>query len=195
MSEYFVFDPGEVNYLFPADFEVGTEVPSSFKGIVVDMSVCPQNEKIKNLERLKEYQVITELSFLNGEEVMKACPWVKGSISLLFHGKGNSLECTAGAEELVRALGKEPLVADSPGCGFTFPRVLAQIINEGYFALEEKMACEEDMDRAMRFGVNYPEGPFTWGNRVGKRPITLLLEALFKTTGDKRYQVAPLLQD
>ena len=45
----------------------------------------------------------------------------------------------------------------------------------------------------MKFGVNYPKGPFEWAEGREKFVITLLNELLEKTN-DKRYLASKLLQ-
>jgi len=79
-------------------------------------------------------------------------------------------------------------------CGFIFPRTIVQIINEAYFALEEKVASKEDINRAMKFGVNYPLGPFDWAQGKEKLVVTLLDELLLKTN-DQRYRCCSLLRN
>ena len=41
------------------------------------------------------------------------------------------------------------------------------IINEAFFALEEKVSTKEEIDTAMKLGTNYPFGPFEWGEKIG----------------------------
>ncbi len=68
------------------------------------------------------------------------------------------------AEELFLNLGrKTEWVADITG--FITPRVVASIINEAFFALEEKVSTEQEIDIAMKTGTNYPYGPFEWGKK------------------------------
>ena len=45
--------------------------------------------------------------------------------------------------------------------GLTFPRILSLIINEAARSLEEGVASAEEIDIAMRLGVNYPQGPLS----------------------------------
>ena len=40
--------------------------------------------------------------------------------------------------------------------GFISPRVVAMIINEAYFALDEKVSTKKEIDTAMKLGTNYP---------------------------------------
>lgn len=78
--------------------------------------------------------------------------------------------------------------------GFIFPRTIAQIINEAYFAFSEGVASREDIDRAMKFGVNYPQGPFEWSQGREHIVRTLLIE-LLRETNDERYRPSPFLDD
>ena len=76
--------------------------------------------------------------------------------------------------------------------GFISPRVISMIINEAYYALEEKVSTKDEIDTAMKLGTNYPYGPFEWSEKIGLKNIHELLEALAKT--GSRYQPAPLLK-
>ena len=75
--------------------------------------------------------------------------------------------------------------------GFVSTRVVSMVINEAYFALEEKVSSKEDIDTAMKLGTNYPYGPFEWGRKIGLKNIAGLLSELSLT--EKRYQPAKLL--
>jgi len=81
-------------------------------------------------------------------------------------------------------------VADKPG--FITARVIAMIINEAYFALEEKVSTREEIDIAMKLGTNYPYGPFEWCNKIGIKNIYNLLNELSKTNA--RYRPAESLE-
>jgi len=95
------------------------------------------------------------------------------------------------AEKIFSAMNrKTKWVPDVPG--FISARVVAMIINEAYFALEEKVSTREEIDTAMKLGTNYPYGPFEWATKIGLRKISELLDFLYKT--EKRYQPASLLQ-
>ncbi len=82
-------------------------------------------------------------------------------------------------------------VKDVPG--LIAARVVSMIINEAYFALEEKVSTIKEIDLAMLLGTNYPAGPFEWKNIIGIQNIYALLQKLSVT--DKRYLIAPLLQE
>jgi 3-hydroxybutyryl-CoA dehydrogenase len=82
-------------------------------------------------------------------------------------------------------------VPDIPG--FIAPRVVCMIINEAFFALEEKVSSKEEIDTAMKLGTNYPFGPFEWAEKIGIKNIYQLLSALSKEAS--RYQPADSLKD
>ncbi|TMA10678.1 MAG: 3-hydroxybutyryl-CoA dehydrogenase [Deltaproteobacteria bacterium] len=96
-------------------------------------------------------------------------------------------------ETLFRALGKEPVrVKDAPG--LIFPRILSLIINEAIRSLDEGVAKADEIDVAMRLGVNYPSGPLRWADQIGLDEVLAVLEGLQQETGDDRYRPAPLLK-
>lgn len=80
-------------------------------------------------------------------------------------------------------------VKDEPG--LIAARVISMIINEAYFALQDNLSSEKEMDAAMKYGTNYPLGPFEWIEKIGPVKVYSLLQKLSIT--DKRYEVAPLL--
>ena len=54
------------------------------------------------------------------------------------------------------------------------------IINEAFFALEEKISSPTEIDMAMKLGTNYPEGPIAWAKQIGAKHIYQLLSELSK---------------
>jgi 3-hydroxybutyryl-CoA dehydrogenase len=94
-------------------------------------------------------------------------------------------------QEIFLSMGKRTQwVPDEPG--FITARVIAMIINEAWFALEEGISTKEQIDTAMKLGTNYPFGPFEWCNNIGPNNIFGLLKQLAKR--DSRYTPAALLE-
>jgi 3-hydroxybutyryl-CoA dehydrogenase len=83
-------------------------------------------------------------------------------------------------------------VADQPG--LITARVIAMIINEAYFTLEDGTSSKEDIDLAMKLGTNYPLGPFEWCERIGRKNIVKLLKAVYEESGDDRYKICRNLE-
>ncbi|HXV81231.1 MAG TPA: 3-hydroxyacyl-CoA dehydrogenase family protein [Candidatus Binatia bacterium] len=97
------------------------------------------------------------------------------------------------AEQLFQSIGKETFrVKDAPG--LTFPRIVSLIVNEAARSLEEGVATAEEIDVAMKLGVNYPQGPLRWADQIGLDEILAVLEGLQYESGDDRYRPAPLLK-
>ena len=75
------------------------------------------------------------------------------------------------------------------------PRIIAMIINEASYTLEEKTATKNDIDMGMRLGTNYPIGPFEWADKIGIRHVVEILEGLYISESDNRYIPSNLLKD
>jgi len=90
-----------------------------------------------------------------------------------------------------KRMGKEVVVIkESPG--FITSRINAMIGNEAFYMLQEGIASAEDIDKALKLGLNHPMGPFELVDLVGLDTRLHILEYLHKTLGEK-YRPAPLL--
>lgn len=78
--------------------------------------------------------------------------------------------------------------------GMVTPRIIAMIINEAYYTVQEGTATPEAIDQGMKLGTNYPYGPFEWTSRIGVTHVYELLESLYQDTQDPRYMVCPTLK-
>ncbi len=93
-------------------------------------------------------------------------------------------------ESVFKALNiKINFVKDEPG--FISARVIAMMINEAYFALEDNVSTKAEIDTAMKLGTNYPFGPFEWASQIDTENILALLQKLYLT--DSRYKPSELL--
>ncbi len=52
----------------------------------------------------------------------------------------------------------------------------------------------EDIDKAVVLGLNYPNGPLTFGEVLGPRNILRILDSLICFYGDPRYRASPWLR-
>jgi 3-hydroxybutyryl-CoA dehydrogenase len=101
-------------------------------------------------------------------------------------------ESLATAVAVGRRMGKEVVVIqESPG--FITSRLNALIGNEAFFMLQEGVASAADIDKAVRLGLNHPQGPFEMVDQTGLDTRLHVLEYLHKALGEK-YRPAPLLQ-
>ena len=100
-------------------------------------------------------------------------------------------ETLAAAVEVGRRMGKE-IVVIKEAPGFITSRMNALIGNEAFHMLGEGIATAEDIDKALKLGLNHPMGPFELVDLVGLDTRLRILEYLHTTLGEK-YRPAPLL--
>jgi 3-hydroxybutyryl-CoA dehydrogenase len=91
------------------------------------------------------------------------------------------------------AIQPKPIKDEKIG-SYIFNRILCMLINEAFDALFMKVASREDIDIAMRFGVNYPKGLLDWADEIGLEKVLLQLTDLFEEYGEDRYRPNPLLK-
>ncbi|MER3400962.1 MAG: 3-hydroxybutyryl-CoA dehydrogenase [Thermoflexus sp.] len=104
------------------------------------------------------------------------------------------------AEETValgRALGErlnKSVVLSKDRPGFIVNRLLIPYLLDAIRLLEEGVATMEDIDTAMRLGLNHPMGPFTLMDFVGLDTLLFIADAMFEELKDPRYAAPPLLR-
>lgn len=81
---------------------------------------------------------------------------------------------------------------DSPG--FVAQRIVAMIVNIGASVAQKGIATPDDIDKAVKLGLNYPHGPLGFGDALGPAKILQVLENMFRLYGDPRYRPSPWLR-
>lgn len=96
-------------------------------------------------------------------------------------------QAEAAARGVLAALGKSAHgLSDRPG--LIVSRTLAQLANAAADAVLEQVADEEGIDAALRFGANYPFGPFAWADAFGRSRVVDLLDRVAAETGEGMYR-------
>lgn len=127
-------------------------------------------------------QCIT-MHFFNPAHKMKLVEIVRG------------LDTTDETYEIAKevALGmKKEVVEVNEFPGFVTSRMNCLIGNEAMNMLMEGVASAEDIDKAMKLGLNHPMGPLEVADLVGLDSRLRNMEYLYKTLGEK-YRPCPLL--
>ena len=90
----------------------------------------------------------------------------------------------ATCREVAGRMGKEVVVVNEAP-GFITTRINALIGNEAFNMLEAGIASPEDIDKALKLGLNHPMGPFELVDLVGLDVRLNILEYLHRTLGEK----------
>lgn len=168
-----------------------------FANILIGFGFSTKEELKKILIENSDREVYLDLTCYDPAEFY-LFPQLKGCFSALFCGEDKKIEVHMRSRDesflgKLIELGFKPVETTIISCGFIFPRTIVQIINEAHFALEEEVASKSDIDRAMKYGVNYPKGPFEWSQGRELYVLTLLNE-LRTLTGDERYIPSKLIK-
>ena len=125
------------------------------------------------------------LHFFNPVPVMKPVEMIRG----LRTAEETLTRCRAFCE----ALGKTVIACkDYPG--FIVNLLLVPYLLDAVRALELGVASKEDIDAAVRLGLNHPMGPLTLLDFVGIDTTYYIAEAMYAEFKDARYAAPPLLR-
>lgn len=83
------------------------------------------------------------------------------------------------------------VIRDSPG--FIAQRIVAMIVNVSCNIAQQRIAAPDDIDTAVKLGLNYPKGPLELGDEVGPKRVLHILRRLSRCYGDPRYRPSPWL--
>ena len=110
----------------------------------------------------------------------------------IVRGLETSDETAAVIKQVAEKMGKETVVINEfPG--FVTSRISCLVGNEAFYMLQEGLGTPEEIDKAIKLGLNYPMGPFELGDLVGLDARLNNLKYLHEKLGEK-YRPAPLLE-
>jgi len=172
----------------PEEMELKLELFTLFDKFAKPKAVLASNTSSLSVAEMAEMTYRPELCvgmhFFNPVPKMKLIEIVKAPKT--------SDETIAVCREVGGRMGKEVVVVkESPG--FITTRVNALIGNEAFAMLEAGIASAEDIDKALKLGLNHPMGPFELVDLVGLDVRLSILEYLHATLGEK-YQPNPLIK-
>ena len=128
---------------------------------------------------------ILGMHFFNPVPVMPLLELVRGILT--------SDETMAVAQDIGKQLGKTVVIAkDSPG--FIVNRLLIPYLIDAVRIYEADLASREDIDTAIKLGLNHPMGPLTLTDFVGLDTTLFVADVLYEEYGDPRYKAPPLLR-
>jgi 3-hydroxybutyryl-CoA dehydrogenase len=111
----------------------------------------------------------------------------------IIRGNDTSDETYMIAKDLCESFGKKSITVNEAPL-FAVNRILAPMINEAIFVLQEGVATKEDIDLGMKLGANHPIGPLALADMIGLDVMLMVMETLYEETADSKYRPATLLK-
>jgi 3-hydroxybutyryl-CoA dehydrogenase len=132
----------------------------------------------------KRPEKVMAMHFFNPVQKMRLVEMVRGLET--------SDETVEKVKMVAEKMGKETVtINEFPG--FVTSRISALVGNEAFYMLQEGVGTPEEIDKAIKLGLNYPMGPFELGDLVGLDTRLNNLKYLHEKLGEK-YRPAPLLE-
>jgi len=125
------------------------------------------------------------MHFFNPPQLMQLIEIVRG-------GK-TSDETINTIVEVTKKMGKEPVVVKKDVAGFVVNRILIPALNEAIALVDGGVATPEDIDKAIKLGLNWPMGPLTLLDYLGLDTTLAIAEELQKDL-DPKFHPNPLLR-
>jgi 3-hydroxybutyryl-CoA dehydrogenase len=164
----------------PEEMELKLELYTLFDKFAKPNAVLASNTSSLSIAEMAEMTFRPELCV--GMHFFNPVP--KMRLIEIVRGPKTSDETIATCREVGVRMGKEVVVVkESPG--FITSRVNALIGNEAFAMLEAGLASAEDIDKAVKLGLNHPMGPFEMVDLVGLDVRLRILEYLHETLGEK----------
>jgi 3-hydroxybutyryl-CoA dehydrogenase len=105
----------------------------------------------------------------------------------------NDDETVERTRRFIESLGKTVVITkDRPG--FIVNRLAIPFLLDAIRVLEEGLATKEEIDTAIKLGLNHPMGPFTLLDFVGLDTTLFVADAMYEQFRDPRYAAPPLLR-
>jgi 3-hydroxybutyryl-CoA dehydrogenase len=96
-------------------------------------------------------------------------------------------------EDVSHKVGKKTVIVNEAP-GFAVNRLLVPALNEAVFAIQEGVATVEDMDLAIKLGLNWPMGPLTLLDFVGLDTALYISDYFVDEFKDSKYRAPALLR-
>jgi 3-hydroxybutyryl-CoA dehydrogenase len=190
---------------------VSTELAASCRGATLFVETVSEQLAVKKAVVAEAQPVLaadaviaTNTSALSVTEIATAVPCPDRVIGMHFFnpvhkmklvelvmGLDTSEATIARARDYAEAIGKTSIVVNETP-GLTTSRMSAMLGNEAMYMLLEGTASAEDIDTALRLGLNHPMGPLELGDMTGWDTRLAVLRYLHQTLGE-RFRPCPLI--
>jgi 3-hydroxybutyryl-CoA dehydrogenase len=135
----------------------------------------------------KKPENVCGMHFFNPPQLMPLIEIIKG--------KKTSDETVRRVREMSSKFGKETVLCKVDSPGFIVNRILVPALNEAVFLVQEGVADPEDIDKAVKLGLNWPMGPLQLLDYVGLDTTLNITQVFMQEFQDGKYRPSPLLRE
>ncbi len=128
---------------------------------------------------------VVGMHFFNPAPVLKLVEIVRGNKT--------SDETVNIIKRICKGIGKEPVICKKDSPAFIVNRILFPALNEAASLVEEGVADPEDIDKAVKLGLNWPMGPIELLDLIGIDTTVEILNSLSGRLNESKYRPSSLL--
>ena len=128
---------------------------------------------------------VVGMHFFNPAPVLKLVEIVRGNKT--------SDETVNIIKRICEEIGKEPVICKKDSPAFIVNRILFPALNEAASLVEEGVADPEDIDKAVKLGLNWPMGPIELLDLIGIDTTVEILNSLSGRLNESKYRPSSLL--
>ena len=128
---------------------------------------------------------VVGMHFFNPVPLMRLVEVIRG-----FHTNDEAVQVTT---DLAKKMGKETVEVKIDSPGFIVNRIMIPHLLEAVNIVQEGVATKEDVDKAVKLGLNYPMGPFELMDLTGVDICKYVADYFYSELNKENKWVAPTL--
>ncbi|HYB76217.1 MAG TPA: 3-hydroxyacyl-CoA dehydrogenase family protein [Nitrososphaerales archaeon] len=136
---------------------------------------------------MKHPERVCGMHFFNPPQLMSLVEIIKGNKT--------SEETVELVKHVSAKMGKDTVLCKKDSPGFIVNRILVPALNEAVFLVQEGVADPEDIDKAVKLGLNWPMGPMQLLDYVGLDTTFNITQVFMQELQDSKYRPSPLLRE
>ncbi len=173
----------------PENLDLKKKIFAEMDGFAPSHAILSSNTSSISISRIaaatKRPDKVVGMHFFNPVQIMKLVEIIRG--------EKTSDNTVSIVEEVSQKMGKETVLCKKDSPGFIVNRILVPALNEAIWLLQEEVAEPEDIDKAIKLGLNWPMGPITLLDYVGLDTTLSITKVFQKEMDEHKYAAAPLL--
>lgn len=173
----------------PENIELKKAVFREVDGLAPSHAIIASNTSSISITELASAtnrpEKVCGMHFFNPPQLMKLVEIIRGAKT--------SDETIQTVRQVAEKMGKETVLVKKDCPGFIVNRILIPALNEAIALLWEGVADKEDIDKAIKLGLNWPMGPLMLLDYIGL-DTTLAIADVLADEIDPKFRPCPLLR-